>query len=157
MIAVQVGIDQWSKGWAVSSLGPDRHISVAPTLDLDLSYNRGFSFGTGAGQGRLVGLLVILMIVALVRFAWREPMGPRLVLFAVILGGAFGNLGDRVVRADDGFLTGPVVDFIDVHWYAVFNVADIFVVGGVVALFLVEVVRPLALRPLVQVDEIAET
>lgn len=157
MVAVQIAIDQWSKDWAVSSLGPERQISVVPTVDLDLSYNRGFSFGTGAGQGRLVAVLVIVMIAGLVRFAWREPMGPRLVLIAVILGGALGNLGDRIVRADDGFLTGPVVDFIDVHWYAVFNVADIFVVGGVIALFLVEVVRPRAFRPMVQVDEVAET
>ena len=47
---------------------------------------------------------------------------------AVILGGALGNLIDRVARADDGPLSGQVIDFIDVSWYAVFNVADIFVV-----------------------------
>ena len=64
------------------------------------------------------------------------PLGPR--YFAAILGGALGNLIDRVVRADDGLLSGNVVDFIDVTWYAVFNVADMFVVCGCIVLVLYE-------------------
>ena len=48
-------------------------------------------------------------------------------------GGAISNLLDRIFRADDGVLSGEVVDFIDVTWYAVFNVADIFVVCGAIA------------------------
>ena len=51
----------------------------------------------------------------------------------MILGGAIGNLVDRAARADDGVLSGAVIDFIDVTWYAVFNVADIFVVCGCLA------------------------
>jgi signal peptidase II len=157
IVAVEIGLDQWSKAWAVGSLGPDRQIAVVPTVDFDLSYNSGFSFGTGSGQGRFVAVLVMVMIAALVRYTWRQSMGPRAILLAVILGGALGNLTDRVLRSDDGWLTGRVVDFIDVRWYAVFNVADVFVVGGVVALFMVEVVKPLWARPVVHIDEIAET
>jgi signal peptidase II len=46
------------------------------------------------------------------------------------MGGAIGNLADRLLRAEDRFLSGEVIDFIDVSWYAVFNVADMFVVCG---------------------------
>ena len=51
-----------------------------------------------------------------------------------IAGGALGNLTDRLFRSDDGFLTGAVVDFIDVQWWPVWNVADMGVVLGGAAL-----------------------
>ncbi len=65
----------------------------------------------------------------------------------MILGGALGNLGDRIFRADDGVLSGAVVDFIDVTWYAVFNLADVFVVCGATVFALVEWWRPLRSPP----------
>ena len=53
-------------------------------------------------------------------------------VLGLILGGAIGNVIDRVVRDGDGFLRGRVIDFIDFQWWPVFNVADIaIVVGGV--------------------------
>ncbi|MCQ3808199.1 MAG: signal peptidase II [Acidimicrobiaceae bacterium] len=48
------------------------------------------------------------------------------------------NLIDRIVRRDDGFISGEVVDFIDVSWYAVFDVADMFVVCGCIVLVVYE-------------------
>ena len=49
-----------------------------------------------------------------------------------VLGGAVGNLVDRIFR-DDGWLRGSVVDFIDFQWFPIFNVADIAVnVGGAI-------------------------
>ncbi|MEY2569819.1 MAG: signal peptidase, partial [Acidimicrobiaceae bacterium] len=54
------------------------------------------------------------------------------VAVGLVLGGALGNLVDRVLRDGSGFLGGAVVDFIDAQWWPVFNVADIAVsVGGV--------------------------
>jgi len=50
-------------------------------------------------------------------------------------GGALGNLADRLFRSSDGLLEGAVVDFIDVQWWPVWNVADMGVVLGGVALF----------------------
>jgi signal peptidase II len=58
------------------------------------------------------------------------------VAVGLILGGAAGNLCDRAFRAGDGFLGGAVVDFIDLQWYPVFNVADMCVVGGAVLLLI---------------------
>ncbi len=56
------------------------------------------------------------------------------VAVGLVLGGAAGNLVDRALRAGDGFLGGAVVDFIDLQWYPVFNIADIAVVGGALLL-----------------------
>ena len=81
---------------------------------------------------------VIALSVFIAVQIWREERPTRTWLYAVILGGALGNLLDRVFRADEGFLSGKVVDFIDVTWYAVFNVADIAVVCGAIALVAVE-------------------
>jgi signal peptidase II len=53
-----------------------------------------------------------------------------------VLGGAAGNLTDRAFREGDGVMGGAVVDFIDLQWYPVFNVADVAVVGGALLLLL---------------------
>ena len=59
-------LDQSTKWWAVDALGDGDVIEVLPTLEFDLTYNRGFSFGTGAGFGRWIGLLVIALCLFLV-------------------------------------------------------------------------------------------
>jgi len=130
--------DQLTKWWALEALDDGRVIDVLPTLEFQLTFNSGFSFGTGAGNGRLVGIAVCVLIVGLILYTRTITRTVSLVLAACILGGAIGNLIDRIFRADDGWLTGAVVDFIDVTWYAVFNVADMFVVCGAIALVAVE-------------------
>lgn len=132
-VTVTVALDQVTKWWAESALDDGRVIEVLPTLEFDLVYNSGFSFGTGAGLGPVIGLLVVVLIGVLAHQIWRSDDPVRIRILAVILGGAIGNLLDRVARADDGLLSGEVIDFIDVTWYAVFNVADIFVVCGCLA------------------------
>ena len=139
IVVVAIVLDQLTKWWAESELDDGRVIDVLPTLEFDLAYNPGFSFGTGAGFGRWIGVLVIGMCVFLgYLIATAETRG-RTIIVACILGGAIGNLIDRLFRADDGFLSGEVVDFIDVTWYAVFNVADMFVVCGAIAFGVYEV------------------
>ncbi len=138
VIATVLVLDQLTKEWAINRLSRGRIIEVLPTLEFDLTYNSGFSFGAGAGYGPLVGALVIVLCGFIGWRIWVETLPARAAILAAILGGALGNLIDRVVRADDGFLSGNVVDFIDVTWYAVFNVADMFVVCGCIVLVLYE-------------------
>jgi signal peptidase II len=57
----------------------------------------------------------------------------QVLLLSAVLAGALGNLFDRITRAEDGPLSGHVVDFIAVEWFAVFNVADILTVCGMIA------------------------
>lgn len=131
-------IDQVSKFWAQATL-TDEPIELLPTVQLDLAYNEGMSFGTGSGFGRLIGVIVMGVLVYLGLLIHREPRTGRAVLLAVVAGGAAGNLLDRLFRTgDDSPLTGAVVDFIDVEWYAVFNVADAAVVLGLIWFVLLE-------------------
>ena len=133
IVAAAVALDQITKWWAESALDNGRVIHVLPTLEFDLSYNSGFSFGTGSGLGPWIGLIVIAMCGFLGWLIVNAETRLRAASAATILGGAISNLLDRIFRADDGVLSGEVVDFIDVTWYAVFNVADIFVVCGAIA------------------------
>ncbi|MEQ8841732.1 MAG: signal peptidase II [Acidimicrobiales bacterium] len=136
-----VSLDQATKEWALGRLGDGSTIDVLPSLEFDLAFNSGFSFSTGSGSGHLVGLLVVALSGFIAWQIFREERAVRSWLYAAILGGALGNLLDRIFRADDGLLSGKVVDFIDVSWYAVFNVADMFVVVGCVLFIIDEIVR----------------
>ena len=140
VVAVAVAIiDQVTKRWAVERLtaGPcapdtDACIDLFWTLRLHLHFNPGAAFSTGAGLGPLFGVLAFAMVMVLFNLA--RSRGDRLgpILLGLIAGGAIGNLTDRVLRAEDGLLSGSVVDFIDMQWWPIFNVADAAVVVGVI-------------------------
>jgi signal peptidase II len=66
------------------------------------------------------------------RYATRPSMA---VAIGMVSGGALGNLIDRAFREGDGLLGGGVVDFIDLQWWPVFNVADAAIVVGALLLF----------------------
>ena len=73
------------------------------------------------------------MIVVLLVSLRRTGSMLSAVGIGLVIGGAIGNVSDRLFRAGDGFLGGAVVDFIDLQWWPVFNVADMAVtVGGVI-------------------------
>ncbi len=139
-VVVLVGLvaDQLTKWLAVRSLEGQPGIRLLPTLEFNLHYNSGFSFGTGRGAGPLIGVVVIAMTLYLVNLIRKETTPGRSLLLAIILSGALGNLLDRILRAESGPLSGEVVDFIDVTWFAIFNVADIFVVCGVIVFAIYE-------------------
>ncbi len=139
IVVVTVILDQLTKWWAESALSDGDTFGLIPTLEFDLAYNSGFSFGTGSGRGQIVGVLVIGLCIFLCTLIWKTTDRVRLVILATILGGALGNLIDRLFRSSEGLLSGEVVDFIDVSWYAVFNVADMFVVCGCIAYVIIEV------------------
>ncbi|MEZ5142027.1 MAG: signal peptidase II [Acidimicrobiales bacterium] len=128
-----VVVDQLTKWWAVQTLS-SRTIDVVWTLRLNLTYNPGaaFSFFSSGRWGPWLALGAFAIVGYLV---WQgRTMTSRLgaVAIGLILGGAVGNLTDRVLRGDAGLFSGKVVDFIDFQWWPVFNVADMgVVVGGI--------------------------
>jgi signal peptidase II len=128
-------LDQLSKSWAVDRLGDGDVVDVVWTLRFNLAYNSGASFSMGRGNGRWIALVAILIVVLLV---WQaRKVGTRLaaVALGMIVGGAIGNVVDRAIReGTGGFLGGSVVDFIDLQWWPVFNVADVGVVVGAILL-----------------------
>ena len=132
-IAVAVIIvDQLTKWWAVSTL-TTRTIDVVWTLRLQLAHNQGAAFSLGAGSGftRFLPVLV-LGVVGIVIWQGRAALSTAgAVSLGLIVGGALGNLIDRALRTNGGaFFSGGVVDFIDLQWWPVFNVADAAVVCG---------------------------
>lgn len=98
--------------------------------------NSGAAFGILQGAGPLLIAASIVGVAAVIFFLRTAPAGDRLysAALALILGGAIGNLIDRLLR-------GEVTDFIDPTHYPAFNIADSAIVVGVFALVL------LALRP----------
>ena len=132
--AAVVAVDQLTKWWALEALDGGRVIDLVWTLRLRLVFNTGAAFSSFQGLGPLLGVAAVAVAAALLLN--RRLVSGRWSAIAAgcIAGGALGNLADRLFRSDDGFLTGAVVDFIDVQWWPVWNVADMGVVLGGAAL-----------------------
>jgi len=124
--------DQITKAWAASALDSES-IEIVWKLRLHLTTNTGFAFSAGKGLGPLLGLLAAGVVVVLWRM--RTKFSSRLGTFALglVLGGACGNLADRLFRVPR-WGRGAVVDFIDFRFWPVFNLADVAIVSGVVML-----------------------
>jgi signal peptidase II len=130
-VAVLV-LDILTKGWAVSALSDGRDIHIFWTLHFALTHNEGMAFSTGTNIGPFIGMLAIVVIAILVATMRKQSNIMSLVATGCIVGGATGNVLDRVFRGT-GFMNGAVVDFIDLRWWPVFNVADIGIVCGAIA------------------------
>ena len=125
-----IALDQLTKHWAVTSLGTDREIDLLWTLRLNLAFNNGMAFGQGQGFGPVIAVIATVVIVYLLVSLQTEasPMGT--IGMGLLIGGAAGNLIDRLFRGGDGFLQGGVVDFIDLQWFASCYSADIAINVG---------------------------
>ena len=129
-------IDQLSKHWAVTELAPPGSVGkhVIGSLWFRLAFNSGMSFSMGTGHGPIVALVAFVIIGVLIWLARSIRSLPQLILIGIVMGGAMGNLCDRIFRAGDGFLGGHVVDFVYTGWWPTFNVADSAIVVGGIAL-----------------------
>lgn len=125
-------IDQLSKVWAVASLEgqPDRQI-VGELLRFSFVRNSGAAFGLGAGATIVFSLLAIAVAGVLFRMSTRLVSMWWAVALGLMLGGALGNLLDRVFRSPAP-LQGHVVDFLRLPNWPVFNVADMSLVTAAV-------------------------
>lgn len=109
---------------------------VGGLLRLDYTRNAGAAFSFGEGMTVVFGLVAVVVAVAILRTARRLRSLTWAITLGLLLGGALGNLGDRVFRSP-GFLRGHVVDWIELPHWPVFNLADSAIVcGGALAVFL---------------------
>ncbi len=134
--AVVLCVDQLTKRWAVSRLHDGRTIHVIGSLRLNLAYNTGtaFSIGSSRNLGPVIALLGVVVIVLFLVSGGSARRGTGVLAGGLVIGGALGNLADRAFRGDGGFFSGAVIDFVDLQWWPVFNVADsAIVVGGCTA------------------------
>jgi signal peptidase II len=130
---VVLALDQLSKGWALSRLSGFRTFHFIWKIDFQLAFNQGMAFSRGQSLGKVIAVAAFLIIVALAWFARSVDNRWQLLCIGVVMGGAAGNLSDRIFRNGTGFLGGRVVDFINPHFWPVFNVSDsAIVVGGIV-------------------------
>lgn len=130
---VAVVLDQATKAWARAALAGGPAPLVPGVMDLVLVGNTGAAFSMGEGKQWLFVLLALAITVGCVVWVARErdmPLALACSLGAVV-GGGIGNMIDRVA-------TGTVTDFFATAFvdFPVFNVADIFVTCGVVAVIL---------------------
>lgn len=125
--------DQVAKAWAVRRLADGPVDVLGDDIGFRLSRNSGGAFSVFQGFTPLLALLAVGLTVVLVRAVahTRDPL--MLVALALVLGGALGNLVDRVVRSP-GFLRGQVVDWIGVRQFPTFNLADAAITVGAVLL-----------------------
>lgn len=143
--AAVVALDQLTKQWALAALD-DGAIDLVWTLRLRLTFNSGASFSIGSGRGGLIAVAGLIALVVAVRPVLRWPGRLAPVALGLVVGGAVGNLVDRIAREGDGFLGGRVVDFIDVQWWPVFNIADIGICLGAALLVLASLRQPAPAR-----------
>jgi signal peptidase II len=133
--ALVVLFDQLTKTWAVNALDDGHDVDVIWTLRFHLTFNGGMAFSQGRGLGPVIGIVAIIVVVILLVSLRRTGSTVAAVAVGLVVGGAAGNILDRLFRSGDGFLKGEVVDFIDLQWWPVFNVADAAVViGGILLL-----------------------
>ena len=134
-----VVLDQATKLWAGAALAPARPVEVLPFLNLTLLHNTGaaFSFLSDAAGWQRWFFVVVALVVTGVLVLWLRRLRAQerwlAGALALVIGGAIGNLWDRVAY-------GHVIDFIDLHaagWHwPAFNIADSAITVGVVVILL---------------------
>jgi signal peptidase II len=135
LAALVVALDQLTKQWALVALD-DGPIDLVGSLRLKLAFNDSAAFSIGGGRTTLIAVIGLVVVVVLVRMGLRAERRLWAMGLGVVLGGALGNLVDRIARDGSGVLGGKVVDFIDLQWWPVFNVADVSLWVGIGLLFL---------------------
>jgi signal peptidase II len=123
-----VAVDQATKQIANANIERGGEVNVFFGLDLTNTRNTGVAFGALEGAGLAVGILIGVSLALLVAyFAVNRSMPWLWLPVGLLLGGALGNLADRVRE-------GAVIDFIDPVAWPAFNVADACIVVGVFGL-----------------------
>jgi len=127
-------LDQGTKALAVATLEPAHSITLVPHVFwLTLTRNSGAAFSAGAEMTVMLSMIAIIVVVTVIRMARRLRDRGWALGLGLLLGGALGNLTDRVLRAPSPF-RGEVVDFLHLTHWPVFNVADIGLTAAVVVI-----------------------
>lgn len=131
LCAAVIATDQATKALVRVTLDRGERDPIFPGVELVNVRNRGVAFGFFSGGGALVAIITVCALLALLVFFFINRDRPLAWLpTGMLLGGALGNLIDRV--RDEA-----VTDFIDLPLWPAFNVADIAITFGVLALIYV--------------------
>ena len=135
--AVVYALDALTKYLVVAKVTPGRPVHVLGSfLQLNYTRNSGAAFSIGLGYTAVFSLIAIGVILVILRLARQLYSGLWALALGLLLGGAIGNLTDRIARAPGAF-RGWVVDFIQFPHFAIFNLADSAITcGGVLMVLL---------------------
>jgi signal peptidase II len=135
--ALVVVLDRLTKVWAERSLadGPVDLIEGVLTLRFTTNPGGAFSLFTSVPWFFVIAAVAVSVVIGVLAFRERPIL--QSVALGMILGGALGNLIDRVTRGPG--LSGEVVDFVDLHVWPVFNIADAAIVVGAIVLAIASV------------------
>jgi signal peptidase II len=137
--AFVLGADIVTKAIVVAHLRPDQPVHLlGNVLEFWLTRNPGAAFSVGTGETAVFTVIAFGVIVYIARTARKLYSAGWAIALGLLLGGAMGNLGDRIFRAP-GLFRGYVVDWIGVvpRYYPIFNLADSAIVcGGILMVIL---------------------
>jgi len=112
-----------TKAWALQSLSTEPRRVIGTFLQFTLVRNSGAAFSFATGLTILFSLLALSVVVAVIYFAPRITSAGWHLTIGLLLGGVLGNLTDRIFR-EPSFLSGHVIDWIQIPHWPVFNLAD---------------------------------
>ena len=141
VIAAIVIADQLTKHWALNRLSGGRTIDLVGSLRFNLAFNKGMAFSQATGAGPVIGAFGLVIVIVVVSWMRRSARGAAAVAASLIVGGAIGNLVDRLLRGD-AWLRGAVVDFVDLQWFPVFNLADSAITIGAATMVIAALLQP---------------
>ena len=138
IISIIFFLDRYSKNLILNLLENEKYLFINNYLNLNLVFNTGIGFGLfslNAGiYYNILSTLIFVIILVLFYFMFKSKTSEK-VFFSFIIGGAIGNLYDRIIyKAVPDFLDFHIQDF---HWFT-FNIADIFITLGVILMILNE-------------------
>lgn len=133
LAALVVGVDSVTKRWAsVEFVGSPLEV-IPGFLRLRFTENPGAAFSLFQNAGPFLGIAAIVVGAGLLWAMRLERPITETAAYGLIVGGALGNLVDRMFRGP-GFLDGKVIDWIDLWWIPTFNVADMSITIAVTLL-----------------------
>ncbi|MDA8081830.1 MAG: signal peptidase II [Actinomycetota bacterium] len=126
-----IAVDQITKSLAEANLATHSVKLIGP-LSLELVYNSGVAFSIGSGDTAVVTVVELLVIAGMILYVRRITTLGLATGFGMVIGGALGNICDRLFRNNHG----SVIDFIHSGFWPTFNLADSAVVVGIVVILL---------------------
>jgi signal peptidase II len=135
-----VVLDQLTKIWVVAAFSDAPLSIIGDDVELHLTRNSGGAFSLFTNATILLAIVAAVLSVVLIRAVRKAQDVWSVLALSLVLGGALGNLTDRIARSP-GFLRGEVVDYVRVGSFPSFNVADSAITIGAILLII------LALRP----------
>ena len=112
-----------TKEWALKTLSAQPRKILGSFLQLTLVHNSGAAFSLATGFTIIFSILALAVVIAVIYFSPQITSSGWQLSMGLLLGGVLGNLTDRIFR-DPSFLSGYVIDWIQIPHWPVFNLAD---------------------------------